>query len=66
MCQIYEKSTGANDMKMKKGGEVLIMEKSNLQNELCDKHNIIVYRGIRMCQNCAIVFGPVSHPSSLK
>ena len=58
MGQIRVKENGVYKMKVISGGDGLVLEKTKLLDEICENHNIITYRGIRLCQNCNIVFGP--------
>ncbi|MFX0136014.1 MAG: hypothetical protein ACFFDN_20395 [Candidatus Hodarchaeota archaeon] len=45
-------------MKVISGGDGSVMKKTKLLDEICENHDIITYRGIRVCQNCDIVLGP--------
>ncbi len=66
MGQTRVKENGVYKMKVINGGDGVLTEKVGLTNEICENHDIITYRGIRVCQNCKTVFGPSFNLNSYK
>ncbi|NVM04501.1 MAG: hypothetical protein HWN67_19415 [Candidatus Helarchaeota archaeon] len=64
MDQVHIKLNGEHKIKAINGGARTLIEKNKFDTELCENHNIITYRGIRVCQNCEIVLGPAFNTNS--
>ena len=61
MSQGREKTHQVFESEEIKGEETLKLKRNNSSYLCCENSNIKIYRGIFICQNCDVVFGPITH-----